>query len=179
MPEDDQYEGDEYREDDYQDDEDEKYRPAPVTNETLKEIDEMSPSELEGLLSNITDLQHWEYLRDRARERTAQWLSAIRKADAAQRCKFVKFNGTTCGSPAMKGETTCYFHGEARAKREAEAAAKSMKMPALEDRLSLQVAIMRICGQLADKSLDERTGRAIISALRLAYRNLGPEASLR
>lgn len=49
--------------------------------------------------------------------------------------------------------------------------------PALEDR-RIQLALVRLCNHRIGKSIDERTGRAIISALRLAQRNLGDQESL-
>ena len=151
--------------------------PFPVTNKTLKEIDHMSPEELEVLEENIDDLENWENDRERVRRRTLQWLGALKEADAAPRCEFIKLDGSQCGSPAMHGESLCYYHSEARAKRMAEEANR-VDLSTLEDRASVQLAILRICNQLITKAIDEKTGRALVAALRLAEQNLKDVDSL-
>jgi hypothetical protein len=122
----------------YEEDDD---RPWQVTKQTFKEIDNMSPSELEALIENIDANEEWRDLKHTAKVRTAQWIGAIKKADEAPRCQYLKTNGKSCGSPAMKGTTFCYFHGEARTKRQAEEASNLQEVPVLEDLLSLQLAI--------------------------------------
>lgn len=175
---------DEYNDNDYEDsyedglEEEDDDRPQAITRQTLKEIDSMSPSELEELIDNIDANEEWQDLREEARKRTSQWLTGIKKAEQAPRCQFVKTNGKPCGSPAMKDSTLCYFHGEARTQRAADEAAKLQEIPVLEDRLSLQLAITRLCAQLTTRSIDEKTSRALIAALRLAQKNLGDSTTL-
>jgi hypothetical protein len=152
-------------------------RPWKVTRKTLKEIDSMSPCELEALIENIDASEEWRDLRETAKDRTAQWLGPIKKAEAAPRCQYTKTDGKVCGSPAMKGESFCYFHGEARTRRKVEEASNLHEVPVLEDKLSLQLAITRLCAQLASGSMDERRGRVLIAALRLAQ-NLGKRSTL-
>lgn len=166
---------DEYEE---EDDEEEDDPPFEVTSKTLDEIDEMSPSQLEALIDNIAAHERWERLRERARERTEQWLNAIKKADEAPRCRYIKTDGRQCGSPAMKDQNFCYFHGEARIKREREETNTLQDVPILEDRLSLQLAITRLCAQLTSRAIDEKTSRLLIAALRLAHKNLQGSVTL-
>ena len=73
----------------------------------------MAPWELEAVIENIEAHEQRDELRERARERTAQRLGALKKADEAARCRQFRMNGETCGSPAMKSQDFCYFHGEA------------------------------------------------------------------
>jgi hypothetical protein len=153
-------------------------RPWQVTKQTFKEIDNMSPSELEALIENIDANEEWRDLKHTAKVRTAQWIGAIKKADEAPRCQYLKTNGKSCGSPAMKGTNFCYFHGEARTKRQAEEASNLQEVPVLEDRLSLQLAITRLCAQLTSRSIDEKTGRILLAALRLAQKNMGADSTL-
>ena len=167
---------DEYE--DQQEQEEGDDRPWKVTKQTLADIDEMSPSELEALIENIDANEEWRDLKETAKERTAQWLGAIRKADAAPRCEFLKTDGQVCRSPAMKGTTFCYFHGQARAQRQATDLSKLEDLPILEDRLSLQLAITRLCAQLTSRAIDEKTGRVLLAALRLAEKNLGDASTL-
>jgi hypothetical protein len=161
--------------DDYEEDDD---RPWKITRRTLAQINTMSPSELEALLQNVEANERWRDQRERAKDRTAQWLGAIKKAEAAPRCQYTKTNGNGCGSPAVKDESFCYFHGEARTKRKAEEASTLHEMPVLEDKLSLQLAITRLCAQLASGSIDEKRGRVLLAALRLGQKNLGERTTL-
>ena len=163
-------------EDQYEEEDDD--RPWQVTKQTFGKIDSMSPSELETLIENIQANEEWEELRERAKKRTAQWLGAIKKAEEAPRCQYLKTNGRGCGSPAMKDAAFCYFHGEARTKRQAEETSNLQEVPILEDRLSLQLAITRLCAQLTAGSIDEKVGRVLLAALRLAQKNLGDGSSL-
>lgn len=153
-------------------------RPWQVTKQTFGEIDNMSPSELEALIENIDANEEWRDLKHTAKVRTAQWLGAIKKADEAPRCQYLKTNGKSCGSPAMKGTTFCYFHGEARTKQQAEETSNLQEVPVLEDRLSLQLAITRLCAQLTSRLIDEKTGRVLLAALRLAQKNMGADSTL-
>jgi hypothetical protein len=160
-----------YEDDELETDEDDSLPPA-VTLDRINDINHLSPSELEILIEDIDANEEWESLRDTAKERAAQWLMALEHADEAPRCAHVKTSGKPCGSPAVKDDTFCYFHGQTRAKREAEQTAKTLDMPLLEDKLSVQLAIMRVCGLVAAGSIQERAGSVIISGLRLAQKNL-------
>jgi hypothetical protein len=170
-------------EDDYEEleeDQEEEDRPWKVTRATLAEIDSMSPEQLEALIENIDANEEWRDLRETAKQRTAHWLNGVRAAEDAPRCEFLKTNGHRCGSPAMRESTFCYFHGEARIQRQnpAEEANKLVEVPLLEDPLSLQLAITRFCAQLAAGAIDEKRGRIMLAALRLAQKNLGDKRSL-
>lgn len=169
------YDGGDENGDDAEEDDD---RPWKITRRTLAQINSMSRSELEALLQNIDANEEWRDLRETARNRTAQWLGAIKKAQDAPRCQYTKTDGNVCCSPAIKGESFCYFHGEARTKRKAEEPANLHEVPVLEDKLSLQLAITRLCAQLASGSIDEKRGRVLIAALRLAQKNLGESSTL-
>jgi hypothetical protein len=175
MPSEEAYNGDYENSDDSEEEDD---RPWKITGRTLAQINTMSPSELEALIENIDANEEWRDLRETAKDRTAQWLGAIKKAEAAPRCQYTKTDGKVCGSPAIKGESFCYFHGEARTKRKDEEASNLHEVPVLEDKLSLQLAITRLCAQLASGSIDEKRGRVLIAALRLAQKNLGESSTL-
>jgi len=123
------YDADSYEGGDDPDAEEDDERPWKITKKTLKEIDEMSPSELEALIENIDANEEWRDLRNTAKDRTAQWLGAIKKAEAAPRCEYTKTDGNACGSPAIKGESFCYFHGEARTRRKTEEVSKLSRSP--------------------------------------------------
>lgn len=90
-----------YDEDEAEDDD----RPSPITEETLRAIDKMSPPELENVIDNVDEHERWQDLREEAKLRVGQWLGAIKKADAAPRCEFIKPNGQQCGSPHEKPDS--------------------------------------------------------------------------
>lgn len=159
-------------EDDEQEEQDDS-RPQPITAKDIARIDQMSPDELNGLIEDIDAHEEWEELRQDAKQRIAYWRGGLKKADQSPRCVHLKTNGNRCGSPAMKEDSLCYFHSQAHAQRESSAAGPLLEMPSLEDRLGVQLAIMRVCNMVVDKSLDEKTGRAVLAGLRPALRNLG------
>jgi len=64
--------------------------PEPITEDDLKNVDNMSPEELEGLIGHVEWHEELQGLRERARERVGTWLEAVKKAAAAPRCEFVK-----------------------------------------------------------------------------------------
>lgn len=160
--------------DDYEDEEEEdESRPQAITSEDIARIDQMSPNELNALIEDVDAHEEWEELRREAKQRIEFWEGGLKIAHQSPRCGYIKNNGKPCGSPAMKDDSFCYFHSQASVQRDSVAAAGGLELPALDDRLGVQLAIMRVCGMLVDKSLDEKTGRAVLVGLRLAQKNLG------
>lgn len=90
---------------------------------------------------------------------------SIHHAQGAARCAHVRYNGSTCGCPALKGKPYCRFHCAARERKQQEAVV-------LEDAAALQLAIMRIVGDLETGDLDSKRATARLYALQLASSNL-------
>lgn len=155
------------------DEQDDGSRPQPITAKDIARIDDMSPNELNALIEDVDAHEEWEELRREAKQRIEFWEGGLKIAHQSPRCGYIKNNGKPCGSPAMKDDSFCYFHSQASVQRDSVAAAGGLELPALDDRLGVQLAIMRVCGMLVDKSLDEKTGRAVLVGLRLAQKNLG------
>jgi rubredoxin len=179
--------------------------PSEPTPEELGNIDELPPPELETLIGKLEAHQQWDKLKQTARKK-ASWFAHLRQANQSQRCTHIKPDGSTCGSPAVKERTLCYWHEQAQLHREiagsavldgsdlrqltsaaeelpasnasAQVASAAFELPVLEDRLGIQLGIMRVCGHLADKSIDPYTARVMLYGLRLAQRSLGKESSL-
>jgi hypothetical protein len=66
-----------------------------------------------------------------------------------RRGQHIKVNGTQCGSPAVRRNSFCYFHGRWREQRillgnTRPKAIPSLDLPVLEDANSIQVAIMQV-----------------------------------
>jgi hypothetical protein len=106
---------------------------------------------------------------------------------AVKICEHIKASGFRCGSPAAKGERLCYFHkglGQAlpirsvlfdpRLDQQADPAGapRIMMMPLLEDAASIQMAYMQVLGAILYNEVDTRKGRAMLSAIHGAQRNL-------
>jgi hypothetical protein len=151
--------------------------PPQITAEMVASIDTMSPDDLELLIDDIDANEEWEDLKEIARDRANVFLK-LKLANQAPRCSHVKPNGKHCGSPAVSGDTFCYFHGDARVRRKAAEEARVLDMPLLEDKLSVQMAVMHVCGLLANKTIDEKTARVMFYGLGIAQRNMDSGLSL-
>ncbi len=105
---------------------------------------------------------------------------------AVKICEHIKASGIRCGSPAPKGERLCYFHkglGQALPirsvlfdpcldQRPDPTGNRILMMPLLEDAASIQMAYMQVLGAILYNEMDPRKGRALLSAIHGAARNL-------
>jgi hypothetical protein len=99
-------------------------------------------------------------------------------------CLHIKTNGERCGSPALRGETHCYFHHQqrrriARPQPAAPDPAQSdngpipgLEIPVLEDANAIQVALMEIISAIVDGRLTNRRAGLLLYALQIACINL-------
>ena len=83
-------------------------------------------------------------------------------------CRHIKTDGRKCGSPPLRGEYYCYFHGPKRLR-----AAKAIKrryfleVPLLEHRGAVRAAIGETFRALADGEIDAKLGGSLLYALQL------------
>ncbi len=103
---------------------------------------------------------------------------------AVKICEHIKASGIRCGSPASQGESLCYFHkglGQALPIRsvlfdpgldQRPDPNRIMMIPLLEDAASIQMAYMQVLGAILYEEVEVRKGRAMLSALHGAARNL-------
>jgi hypothetical protein len=89
----------------------------------------------------------------------------IEYAQHAVRCAHIKYNGESCGCPALKGQRFCRFHNEAENFRD-------LALPFVGDAASLQVAIMRVIRLIEMEMIDGKKASAALYALQLASANL-------
>jgi len=142
----------------------------PGLGEQLEDLDEMTFKDVKELLGGIETCEKLFEMQEDARRR-AKLLARLKLADQSTRCAHIKGNNEPCGSPAMKNDTFCYFHSEARKLRDAEqAVAKAMEVPVLDDLHGVQLAIMRVCGLLVGNKIEEGTARAMFEGLGLAQK---------
>jgi len=90
----------------------------------------------------------------------------LERADAAPRCRWVKQDGTGCGSPQMRKHIYCYAH-----KQMMETRAQTLRLPALEDANAIQIAVMRVQTALIDDTISERKAGLLLYSLQLAMTN--------
>jgi hypothetical protein len=124
----------------------------------LERLAEENP-ELVGRVTHGAEEHKEAYLRLKAR---------LALADAAPRCRWVRQDGTTCGSPQMKRHIYCFAH-----KQLAEAQALALMLPALEDANAIQVGLMRIQKALIEGTISTKTAGLLLYSMQLALQNVG------
>jgi hypothetical protein len=95
-----------------------------------------------------------------------QRMSNLSRADGTPRCQHIKDDGIRCGSPAMRQRKLCYFHERQKVR------SKKLEIPLLEEKISIQIAITRVCQALANGELDPKTASALLYGLQTAASNI-------
>ncbi len=81
------------------------------------------------------------------------------------RCEHVKSNGVRCGSPALRGQSFCYFHNNLTGPR-------VNVFPLLEDGNAIQLELGEIIRALVDERIDTKRAALVLYALQIASHNL-------
>lgn len=142
-----------------------------VTPEDVAGLDKMQSvahidDVLDDIEKNIKLISHREYTRLRGER-----LQNLEKAHRSPRCRHVRLNGQQCGSPAVGGEQYCHFHGMAHTR-------SGFEFPVIEDGRSFQVAVMRLCQQIANGAIDPANAKVMLQALSLALDNIRTSTGL-
>ena len=124
----------------------------------LERLAEENP-ELVGRVTHGAEEHKEAYLRLKAR---------LALADEAPRCRWVRQDGTTCGSPQMRRHIYCFAH-----RQMAEAQALALRLPALEDANAIQVGLMRIQKALIEGTISTKTAGLLLYSMQLALQNVG------
>ena len=161
----DYYDDDVYEDKDQQDEEARRYvSPREITPDVVATIPNLdSEGRLNDLIEEIDQNVEVVRLRQRA-ELKAKALENLKKAHLAPRCQHVKLNDEPCGSPAVTGQIYCHFHGEA--------VAPGLQLPLIEDTRSFQVAMVRVCQQIANGSIRPSSAKLLLQALSLTVEHL-------
>jgi hypothetical protein len=93
---------------------------------------------------------------------------SLERADEAPRCRWVKQDGTTCGSPQIRKHIYCYAH-----KQMMEARALALDLPAPEDANAIQISLMRVQKALIDDTITAKKAGLLLYSLQLAMTNIG------
>jgi len=89
-------------------------------------------------------------------------------------CRHIMPNGTRCHSPALRGTPYCYFHTRLHrfSAEKSNGAAEPIKIPVLEDRSAIQIALAQILNGLASSKLDPRRAGLFLYGLQIASQNV-------
>jgi hypothetical protein len=93
---------------------------------------------------------------------------SLERADEAPRCRWVKQDGTGCGSPQIRKHIYCYAH-----KQMMEARALALRLPAPEDANAIQISLMRVQKALIDDTISAKKAGLLLYSLQLALTNVG------
>jgi hypothetical protein len=90
----------------------------------------------------------------------------LERADKAPRCRWVRQDGTSCGSPHMRKHIYCYAH-----KQMMEARALALDLPAPEDANAIQISLTRVQTALIDDTISAKKAGLLLYSLQLAITN--------
>jgi hypothetical protein len=92
----------------------------------------------------------------------------LKLADMAPRCRWVRQDGTSCGSPQMKQHIYCFAH-----RQMAEARTLMLMLPAAEDANAIQMGLMRIQKALIEDTISTKKAGLLLYSMQLALTNVG------
>ena len=124
----------------------------------LERLAEENP-ELVGRVTHGAEEHKDAYARLKAR---------LELADEAPRCRWVRQDGTSCGSPQMKKHIYCFAHRQMM-----EARALALSLPAPEDANAIQIGIMRIQKAMIEGSISTKMAGLLLYSMQLALQNVG------
>jgi hypothetical protein len=84
-------------------------------------------------------------------------------------CNHIKSDGRPCNAPALRKHSYCFFHQQQLNRRRRE---YPDRLPILEDRAAVQVAIMQVLDRLYLKTIDYKAAALMLYGLQLASTNL-------
>src|SRR5690349_14180756 len=93
---------------------------------------------------------------------------ALKLAEMAPRCQWVRQDGTSCGSPQMKQHIYCFAHMQM-----AEARALMLRLPPPEDANAIQVGLMRIQKAVIEDTISMKKAGPLLYSMQLALTNVG------
>jgi hypothetical protein len=86
-------------------------------------------------------------------------------------CTHIKVTGVRCGSPALYGESFCYFHQRMHRGVRMPAQARLHPVALIEDEESIQAALMEVINALMRNTIDLKRATLILRALHIAVKN--------
>ncbi len=92
----------------------------------------------------------------------------LKLADMAPRCRWVRQDGTSCGSPQMKQHIYCFAHMQMEEAREL-----MLRLPPPEDANAIQIGLMRIQKSLIEDTISTKKAGLLLYSMQLALTNVG------
>src|SRR5579859_6050877 len=105
--------------------------------------------------------------RERKRAFDDKLKKGLGRANDSPRCRWVKQDGTSCGSPQMRSHIYCYAHRQMM-----EARALALRLPAPEDANAIQISLMRVQKALIDDTISMKKAGLLLYSLQLAMTNV-------
>ena len=89
-------------------------------------------------------------------------------------------SGNRCHAAALRNMPYCYFHTRAHRFAAAKPAPRDepLKLPVLEDRSAIQLALAQVLDALAGKRIDTKQAGLFLYGLQIASHNIARDASL-
>jgi hypothetical protein len=96
-------------------------------------------------------------------------------------CRHIMPNGARCQSPALLDKPYCYFHHRLHrlSKVPAPKAGEGLKIPVIEDRCAVQLAVAQVLDALGSSRLDPRRAGLYLYGIQLASQNVNRNAAIR
>ena len=95
-------------------------------------------------------------------------------------CRHIVPSGNKCHAAALRGTPYCYFHTRVHhfAKAKPEPKNAPLKLPLLEDRSAIQLALAQILDALASARIDSKQAGLLLYGLQIASTNISGHASV-
>ena len=95
-------------------------------------------------------------------------------------CRHIMPSGKKCQAAALRGTPYCYFHTRVHriAKAKPEPQNTPLKLPVLEDRSAIQLALAEILDALASTRIDSKQAGLLLYGLQIASTNISGDASV-
>jgi len=90
----------------------------------------------------------------------------VAPANRAARCQHVRMTGRRCGSPALRGQSYCYFHDNVHRPN------GNYDLPTPEDATSLQYGVTMVIRMLIAGHVELKRCWTLLYALQIAHANL-------
>ena len=95
-------------------------------------------------------------------------------------CRHIMPSGKKCRAAALRGTPYCYFHTRVHhfGKPKPELKNAPLKLPVLEDRSAIQLALAQILDALASARIDSKQAGLLLYGLQIASTNISGDASV-
>ena len=87
-------------------------------------------------------------------------------------CRHVFTEGHRCGSPALRGQSLCYYHGRTRREAGISGNTHCFAMPRIDDRATIQLALYEVLSRVAGGDIEYKRGSVLLYGLQIASANL-------